>query len=63
MVKIIDRSATRQGIDKFVRHQNVERYKRLMSGAKDEDRRKYLVKLIAAEEQKQQDAGDTEYLY
>ena len=63
MAKIIDRSVIRPDIDKFARSRNVERYRRLLRSATDPERRKYLVTLIAAEEQKQRDAGDPKYLY
>jgi ATP-dependent DNA ligase len=48
---------------KFTRHQNVERYRRLLKTATDEERRNYLGRLIVEEQQKQKDAGDSEYQY
>ena len=45
----------------FTRHQNVERYRRLLKSATNEERRNYLGRLIAEEQQKQKDAGDSEY--
>jgi hypothetical protein len=54
---------TVKGHDKFTRHQNVERYRRLLKTATDEERRSYLRRLIVEEQQKQKDAGDSEYRY
>jgi hypothetical protein len=56
-------SATAKAQDKFTRHQNVERYRRLLKTATDEERRNYLDRLIVEEEQKQKNAGDSEYRY
>jgi hypothetical protein len=56
-------SVTTKGQDKFTRHQNVERYRRLLKTATDEGRRSYLGRLILEEQQKQKDAGDSEYQY
>jgi hypothetical protein len=50
-----------ESIDKFVRHQNVERYRRLLENVMDENRRDHLVKLLAKAKQKQKDAEDPEY--
>ena len=50
-------------IDKFIRHQNVERYRRLLEDVTDEIRRDNLLRLLAEAKQKQKDAGDPEYLY
>lgn len=50
-------------IDKFVRHQNVERYRRLLQHVTDEKRRDYLRKLLAEAKQKQKDAEDPASLY
>ena len=48
-----------RGMDKFVRSQNVERYRRLLRTC---DRRikteNQIIKLLAEERQKQKDAGD-----
>ena len=52
-----------ESIDKFVRHQNVERYRRLLENITDENRRAYLVKLFTEAKQKQKDAGDPECPY
>ena len=52
-----------ESIDKFVRHQNVERYRRLLENVTDENRRDHLLKLLAEAKQKQKDAEDPEYLY
>ena len=54
---------SRKSIDKFVRHQNVERYRRLLENVTDENRRDHLVKLLAEAKQKQKVAKDPEYLY
>jgi rubrerythrin len=48
---------------KFTRYQNIERYRRLLKTATDEERRSYLGRLIDEEKQKQKDAGDSEYQY
>lgn len=50
-------------IDKFVRRQNVERYRRLLENVTDENRRDWLLKLLAEAKQKQKDAEDPAYLY
>ena len=50
-------------VDKFVRHQNVERYSRLLETVINDNHRKSLAKLLAEEKQKQKDAGDPEHLY
>ena len=50
-------------VDRFVRHQNVVRYNRLLEAATDDNQRKFLLKLIAAEKQTQKDEGDPRYLY
>jgi hypothetical protein len=49
--------------DKFTRRQNVERYRRLLKTATDKERQNYLSRLILEEQQKQKDAGDSEYQY
>jgi hypothetical protein len=49
--------------ERSVRYLNVERYRRLLKYATDEDRRRHLEKLIAEEQQKQKDAGDPNYPY
>ena len=54
---------TAKAQDKFTRRQNVERYRRLLKTATDEERRNYLDHLIVEEQQKQKDAGDSEYQY
>jgi hypothetical protein len=56
-------SVTAKAQDKFTRHQNVERYRRLLKTSTDEERRNYLGRLIVEERQKQKDAGDSEYQY
>jgi hypothetical protein len=59
----MDELEHRRDEDRLIRHQNVERYKRLLRRATDPGRREYILKLIAAEKQKQKDSGDSEYLY
>ena len=49
--------------DRRIRYLNVERYRRLLKYATNEDRRYHLEKLIAEEQQKQKDAGDPNYPY
>ena len=56
-------SVTAKAQDKFTRYQNVERYRRLLKTATGEERRNYLGRLIVEEQQKQKDAGDSEYPY
>ena len=56
-------SVTAKAQDKFTRHQNLERYRRLLKTATDEERRNYLGCLIVEEQQKQKDAGDSQYPY
>jgi hypothetical protein len=51
-------------MEKFVRSQNVERYRRLIESIREdgsltaETRRQTILKLLAEEQQKQRDAGD-----
>jgi hypothetical protein len=49
--------------DKFVRRQNVERYKRLLEAVTDEGRREYILQLLAKAKQAQKDAGDPDYVF
>jgi hypothetical protein len=49
--------------DKFARHQDVERYRRLLMTTLDKDQRDHLVDLIREAKQKQKDAGDSDYQY
>jgi hypothetical protein len=49
--------------DRFIRRQEVERYRRLLSAAPNEERRDYLRGLMAEEQQNQKDADDPKYLY
>jgi hypothetical protein len=49
--------------NRFIRYQKVERYRRLLAAATDENRRDYLRGLVAAGQQKQKDAEDPTYLY
>jgi hypothetical protein len=53
--------ATQQ--DRFTRRQNVERFRRLLRTATDQCRRDYLLRLISEAQQKQKDAGDSDYPY
>jgi hypothetical protein len=56
-------SVTAKAQDKFTRRQNVEWYRRLLKTATDLERRNYLDHLIVEEQQKQKNAGDSEYPY
>jgi len=49
--------------DKYTRHQNVERYRRLLRTAIDLRRRDHLVRLILEAQQKKTDSGDSDYQY
>ena len=48
---------------KFIRAQNVVRWRRLLETTNDEKRRKHLLTLLADEQRKQKDAGDPDQLY
>jgi hypothetical protein len=50
-------------MDKFVRRQNLERYRRLLELATDENRREHLRKMLADVKQAQKDAEDPEYAF
>jgi hypothetical protein len=52
-----------KGPDKFSRQQAIERYRRLLKTATEEERRSHLRCLIVEEQRKQRDAGDSEYPY
>jgi hypothetical protein len=54
---------TAKGPDKFTRYQTVERYRRLLRNATEEERRSHLRRLIDEEQRKQKEAGDSEYQY
>ena len=56
-------SATAKAQAKYTRRQNIERYRRLLKTATDKQRRDYLNRLILEEQQKQKDAGDSDYQY
>ena len=56
-------SVTGKAQDKFTRRQDVERYRRLLKTATDKERQNYLSRLILEEQQRQKDAGDSEYQY
>jgi hypothetical protein len=45
-------------MERFVRSQNVERYRRLLERVTDEIDRQQVINLLAEERQKQNDAGD-----
>jgi hypothetical protein len=45
-------------MDRFVRSQNVEHYRRLLERVTDESNRQQIINLLAEERQKQKDAGD-----
>ena len=45
-------------MDQFIRRQNVERYSRLLVRVTEESDRQKISDLLAAEQQKQKDAGD-----
>jgi hypothetical protein len=49
--------------DRFTRHQNVERYRRLLKTATDPHRHDHLVRLILKAQQKKKDVGDSDYQY
>jgi hypothetical protein len=46
-------------VDRFIRRENVKHYKALLKSAPDEAERRRISKLLAEEQQKQKDAGDT----
>ena len=45
-------------MDKFIRSQNVERYRRLLERVTEESDRQRITNLLAEERQKQKDAND-----
>ena len=45
-------------MDKFIRSQNVGRYRRLLERVTEESERQLIINLLAEEQQKQKDAGD-----
>ena len=45
-------------MERFIRSQNVERYRRLLERVTDEIDRQQIINLLAEERQKQKDAGD-----
>jgi hypothetical protein len=49
--------------EKFARHQNIERYRRLPMTTIDHGPRERLVDLIGQAKQKQKEAGDSGYQY
>ena len=46
-------------MDRFIRAQNVQRYRSLLERAPEEADREILLSLLAEEEQKQKEAGDS----
>jgi hypothetical protein len=61
--RVLHSKQKRGSTDKFIRAQNVARYRRLLGTTSDEKRRRHLLTVLAAEQQKQKDAGDGDYLY
>ena len=47
-------------MDRFIRRQNVEHYRRLLETITDEGERQRILKLLEEERRKQKDAGDKE---
>jgi hypothetical protein len=45
-------------MDRFIRRENVKRYRELLKATKDEVERQKILVLLAEEQQKQRDAGD-----
>ena len=45
-------------MDRFIRRQNVERYRRLLKRVTEESDRQTITNLLAEERQKQKDEGD-----
>jgi hypothetical protein len=45
-------------MDRFIRSQNVERYRRLLERVTEESHREQIIKLLAEEQRKQEDARD-----
>jgi hypothetical protein len=56
-------SPAAKALAKYTRRQNVERYRRLLKSATSKERRDYLIRLILEEQQKQKDAGDSDYQF
>jgi hypothetical protein len=48
-------------MDRFIRCQNVERYRRLLERVTEQSDREKILHLLAEERQKQKDAGDPLY--
>ena len=61
--RVLHSKQKRGSTDKFIRAQKVARYRRLVGITIDETRRRHLLTALAAEQQKQKDAGDGDYLY
>ena len=61
--RVLRSKQKRGSTDKFIRAQNVARYRRLLGTTTDEKRRRHLLTVLASEQQKQKDAGDGDYLY
>ena len=60
---VMDKRNRSQDYDRSIRYRNVERYRRLLRTVVDEERRRFLLGLLAKEQQKQKDAGDSKYPY
>ncbi len=45
-------------MDRFIRSQNVARYRRLLERVTEESHREQIINLLAEEQRKQKDAGD-----
>lgn len=45
-------------MDKFLRSENVKRYRKMLDRVTDDEQRRQLLNLLAEEEQKQIEAGD-----
>ena len=45
-------------MDRFIRSQNVARYRRLLERVTEESLREQIINLLAEEQRKQKDAGD-----
>jgi len=45
-------------MERFIRRQNLLRYRQLLEAVADEDERQRILRVLAEEKQKQKDAGD-----
>jgi hypothetical protein len=46
-------------VDRFIRRENIKHYRELLKTVKDEAERQRILKLLAEEQQKQKDEGDS----